>query len=88
MNEDLIHQIEDPFMQYCMTDFIRKAKVKGEHGEIKSVADGFAKYMELHYEKLRTQWQEQFPVEPMYPTGYIEEEREWEREIDLDELER
>lgn len=88
MNEDLIHQIEDPFMQFCMTDFIRRAKVRGENGEIKSIADGFAKYMELHYEKLRAQWQEQFP-QPMHPTGCMEEpEHEHERELEYDEWER
>ena len=88
MNADLIHQIEDPFMQFCMSDFIKRAKVKGERGEIKSVAEGFAKYMELHYEKLRTQWQEQFPLEPVHPTGCTEEIREHEREIEFDYDER
>lgn len=90
MNEDLANQIENPFMQFCMSDFIKRAKVKGEKGEIKSVADGFAKYMELHYEKLRVQWQEQFPVESIYPTGYMEEQElyEYEREIDYDYDER
>lgn len=79
INATLAEQVAEPFLQFTMMEFIRKAKVKGEHGEIKSVMDGYNSYVERNVDQLREQWQQQFPSEP-------EEIREHEREIDLDTL--
>lgn len=79
INATLADQVAEPFLQFTMMEFIRKAKVKGEHGEIKSVMDGYNSYVERNIDQLREQWQQQFPPEP-------EEIREHEREIDLDSL--
>ena len=85
LNVALAEQIEQPFLQYCMMEFIRTAKVRGENGEIKRVHDGFNAYMEQHLERLRAEWQQQFPPAPG-PTTVIEHERELEYEYDKREF--
>lgn len=88
MNAALSEQIEQPFLHYCMRQFIRNAKVRGENGQIKSVMDGYNAYMERNVERLREEWKREFQLEPMLPTGNMEEVREHEREMEYDYEER
>lgn len=87
INQALESQVQEPFLHYCMMEFIRNAKVRGERGEIKLVVDGFQTYMARNMEQLRAKWEQQ-----LLPNFYQpqEEERFREREYDyeLDEIER
>lgn len=88
LNAALAEQIEQPFLQYSMIQFIRNAKVRGENGEIKNVYDGFNAYMERHFERLQAEWQQQCPPERDAPEqeAIIEHERELEFEYDDREI--
>ena len=90
MNNILAEQSESPFIQYCMFEFIKKAKVRGENGEVKHIIDGFNSYMGRNFEQLRASWEAQFEAQEL---GVFEHENEpLEREIeydnDLDDIER
>ena len=85
LNATLAEQIEQPFLQYSMMQFIRTAKVRGERGEIKSVMDGYNAYMERHFERLKAEWAQQFPPEPQ-PEIVVEHEREIEFDYDEREI--
>lgn len=85
INQALAQQVEQPFLHFCMLEFIRNAKVRGEHGEIKRVADGFESYMERNVETLRAQWEQQFA--PALDEEYCHE-REYEQAPEYDEWER
>lgn len=90
MNNLLADQVEQPFIQYCMFEFIKKAKVRGENGEVKHIIDGFNSYMGRNFEQLRASWEAQFEAQEL---GVFEQENEpFEREIeydyDLDDIER
>ena len=90
MNNILAEQSESPFIQYCMFEFIKKAKVRGENGEVKHIIDGFNSYMGRNFEQLRASWEAQFEAQEL---GVFEQENEpLEREIeydyDLDDIER
>ena len=90
MNNLLADQVEQPFIQYCMFEFIKKAKVRGENGEGKHIIDGFNSYMGRNFEQLRASWEAQFEAQEL---GVFEQENEpFEREIeydyDLDDIER
>ena len=81
LNAALADQVEQPFLQYCMMEFIRTAKVRGEHGEVKLVVDGFNSYMARNEQQLRAKWEQQFLP------SFIQqdEERHHEREYDLEQ---
>lgn len=88
INEALAQQVEQPFLTYCMMEFIRNAKVRGERGEIKLVVDGFQTYMARNQEQLRAKWEQQ-----LLPNYYPQEEerfreREYDYEQDYDDRER
>ena len=88
INQSLSEQVQEPFLHYCMMEFIRNAKVRGERGEIKLVIDGFEAYMARNLETLRAKWQQQLLPNYMPPQ---EEERHHEREyeeIEHDDRER
>lgn len=79
LNAALAQQTEQPFLHYCMMEFIRNAKVRGERGEVKLVIDGFNAYMARNQEQLRAKWEQQ--LLPMYEHP---EERYHEREYELE----
>ena len=79
MNTSLAEQEEQPFLTYCMMEFIRHAKVKGERGEVKFIIDGFKTYMAHNQELLRAKWEQQ--LLPNY-CPQQEEERSHEREYE------
>lgn len=88
MNAALAEQVEQPYLQFCMMEFIRHAKVKGERGEVKLIIDGFNTYMARNMEQLRTKWEQQ--LLPNYCPQQEEEhyhEREYE-EAEYDDRER
>ena len=85
LNESLADQTEQPFLQHCMMEFIRNAKVRGEHGEVKSIHDGFNAYMERNMDRLRAEWTQQLQPTPDLET---EAEKDRERELEYDEWER
>ncbi len=89
MNTILAEQVEQPFLQYCMMEFIKKAKVRGENGEVKLIIDGFNSYMGRNEAELRAAWQSQFEAQE---TAYYEldeaHQREHELEYDYDDIER
>ena len=89
MNNFLADQVEQPFIQYCMFEFIKKAKVRGENGEVKHIIDGFNSYMGRNFEQLRASWEAQFEAQEL---GEFQENEPLEREIeydyDLDDIER
>lgn len=87
MNVALAEQVEQPYLQFCMMEFIRHAKVKGERGEVKYVIDGFKSYMAQNEQQLRAKWEQQLLPNYLPPQ---EEEHQHEREYDydLDEIER
>ncbi len=98
INKSLAEQVKEPFMTYCMMEFIRHAKVKGERGEVKLIVDGFKSYMARNLEQLRAKWQQQL-LPNYYPSqeerrsepSYEEErhhEREYEEEPEYDDRER
>lgn len=87
LNNALAEQVQEPFLHYCMMEFIRNAKVKGERGEVKLVIDGFQAYMARNLEQLRVKWEQQ-----LLP-NYTEQEerhheREYEQEPEYDDRER
>ena len=84
INQALAEQVEQPFLTYCMMEFIRNAKVRGERGEIKLVYDGFQTYMARNMEQLRTKWEQQL-LPNYYPPQEQEEERFREREYDYEQ---
>ena len=84
LNAALAEQVEQPFLQYTMMQFIRNAKVRGEHGEVKSIMDGYKAYMERHLERLKAEWQQQFAPDPEQENII---NHEYEREYDLDDRE-
>ena len=84
INQSLSEQVQEPFLHYCMMEFIRNAKVRGERGEIKLVIDGFQAYMARNMEQLRAKWEQQLLPNFMPP---LEEERFREREYEYDEQE-
>ena len=89
INQALAQQVEQPFLTYCMMEFIRNAKVRGERGEIKLVIDGFQTYMARNAEQLRAKWEQQ--LLPNYSPPQEEErfrEREYDYELDYDDRER
>ena len=84
INEALAQQVEQPFLTYCMMEFIRNAKVRGERGEIKLVVDGFQTYLARNQEQLRAKWEQQL-LPNYYPPLEQEEERFREREYDYEQ---
>lgn len=90
LNAALAEQVQEPFLHYCMMEFIRNAKVRGERGEVKYVIDGFNSYMGRNAEQLRAAWQAQFAAQDLVaPTqGNNAAEREREYDYNLDEIER
>lgn len=90
MNRILADQAEQPFMQYCMMEFIRKAKVRGENGEVKHIIDGFNSYMARNAEQLRAAWQAQLEAQELStfeePDNVIERELEYNH--DFEDIER
>lgn len=87
INQSLSEQVQEPFLHYCMLEFIRNAKVRGERGEVKLIIDGFEAYMARNLEQLRAKWEQQ-----LLPNHYPQqEERHHEREyeeIEHDDRER
>ena len=79
LNAALAQQTEQPFLHYCMMEFIRNAKVRGERGEVKLVIDGFNAYMARNQEQLRAKWEQH-----LLPTYEHPEERYHEREYELE----
>ena len=79
LNAALAQQTEQPFLHYCMMEFIRNAKVRGERGEVKLVIDGFNTYMARNQEQLRAKWEQH-----LLPTYEHPEERYHEREYELE----
>ena len=95
INQSLAEQVKEPFLHYCMLEFIRNAKVRGERGEIKLIIDGFEAYMSKNLEILRAKWEQQ--LLPNYYPPQEEEinleeelfhEREYEEELEYDDRER
>ncbi len=84
INQALESQVQEPFLTYCMMEFIRNAKVRGERGEIKLVIDGFQTYMARNQEQLRAKWEQQL-LPNYYPPQEQEEERFREREYDYEQ---
>ena len=82
LNAALSEQVEHPFLYYCMMEFIRNAKVRGERGEVKLVIDGFKGYMAQHQEQLREKWEQQFLPAYLPPEQERHHEREYEPEYD------
>ena len=76
VNQTLLEQTQEPFFHYCMKEFIKNAKTRGEHGEVKHIKDGFHIYMERNYQRLRDSWEQQYGLVP------LEEERVHEREYE------
>ena len=89
INQALSEQVQEPFLHYCMVEFIRNAKVRGERGEIKLVIDGFQTYMARNMEQLRAKWEQQL-LPNYYPPQEEERfrEREYDYELDYDDRER
>jgi hypothetical protein len=89
INQALAQQVEQPFLTYCMMEFIRNAKVRGERGEIKLVVDGFQTYLARNQEQLRAKWEQQL-LPNYYPPQEEERfrEREYDYEQDYDDRER
>lgn len=87
LNAALAEQVEQPFLQYCMMEFIRNAKVRGERGEVKLVVDGFQAYMAQNEQQLRAKW-EQILLPNFMPAQEEERHHEREYEFDYDEIER
>jgi hypothetical protein len=87
INQALAQQVEQPFLTYCMMEFIRNAKVRGERGEIKLVVDGFQTYLARNQEQLRAKWEQQL-LPTYYPPQEEERFREREYDYELDEIER
>ena len=87
INQSLSEQVQEPFLHYCMLEFIRNAKVRGERGEVKLIIDGFEAYMARNLEQLRAKFEQQ-----LLPNHYPQqEERHHEREyeeIEHDDRER
>lgn len=92
MNNILADQVEQPFLHYCMMEFIRNAKVRGERGEVKLIVDGFNSYMARNREQLRAAWQAQFDAQEMTyfeePDEALEREHEYDYDYDYDDIER
>lgn len=84
INQALESQVQEPFLHFCMMEFIRNAKVRGERGEIKLVVDGFQTYLARNQEQLRTKWEQQL-LPNYYPPQEQEEERFREREYDYEQ---
>lgn len=89
VNQSLVEQTQEPFLHYCMMEFIRNAKVKGERGEIKLVIDGFQSYMARNIEQLRAKWEQQL-LPNYYPPQENERfrEHEYEQAPEYDDRER
>ena len=87
INQALESQVQEPFLHYCMMEFIRNTKVRGERGEIKLVVDGFQTYMARNMEQLRAKWEQQL-LPNYYPPQEEERFREREYDYELDEIER
>lgn len=85
LNAALAEQVEQPFLYYCMMEFIRNAKVRGERGEVKLVIDGFKGYMAHHQEQLRQKWEQQFLPAYLPPEQERHHERDYEPEYDAHE---
>lgn len=93
INQSLADQVKEPFLHYCMLEFIRNAKVRGERGEVKLIIDGFQAYMARNLEQLRAKWEQQLlpNYQPPQEEAYEEErhhEREYEEELEYDDRER
>ena len=88
LNAALADQVEQPFLQYCMMEFIRTAKVRGEHGEVKLVVDGFNSYMARNEQQLRAKWEQQFLPSFIQQDEERHHEREYELEQDYGERDR
>jgi hypothetical protein len=82
LNAALAEQVEQPFLHYCMMEFIRNAKVRGERGEVKLVIDGFNSYMARNQEQLREKWEQQFLPTYLPPEQERHHEHEYEPEYD------
>lgn len=82
LNHSLAEQVQEPFLHYCMMEFIRNAKVRGERGEVKLVVDGFNTYMAQNQEQLRAKWEQQ-----LLPNYYPQQEEERFREREYEEAE-
>lgn len=86
VNQALLEQTQEPFFHYCMKEFIKNAKTRGEHGEIKHMKDGFQIYMERNYQRLRDSWEQQFCPAPQEEERF--HEREYEQAPEYDDRER
>lgn len=86
VNQSLMEQTQDPFFHYCMREFIRTAKTRGERGEVKHIKDGFQSYIEQNQQYLRAAWEHQLC--PMYQEEERFYEREYEYQPDYDDRER
>ena len=86
VNQALLEQSQEPFFHYCMKEFIKNAKTRGEHGEIKHMRDGFQVYMEHNYQRLRDSWEQQFCPAPQEEERF--HEREYEQAPEYDDRER
>lgn len=84
ITQSLESQVQEPFLHFCMMEFIRNAKVRGERGEIKLVVDGFQTYLARNQEQLRAKWEQQL-LPNYYPPQEQEEERFREREYDYEQ---
>lgn len=90
INKALTEQTKEPFMTYCMMEFIKHAKVRGERGEVKLIVDGFKSYMARNLEQLRAKWEQQLLPNyyPQQADPRLEEQRRLEEERRQAEEER
>ena len=88
LNAALTEQMEQPFLHYCMMEFIRNAKVRGERGEVKLVVDGFHSYMAHNEQELRAKWEQQFLPSFIQQDEERHHEREYEFEPEHEALDR
>lgn len=90
INKALTEQTKEPFMTYCMLEFIKHAKVRGERGEVKLIVDGFKSYMARNLEQLRAKWEQQLLPNyyPQQADPRLEEQRRLEEERRQAEEER
>ena len=69
-----------------LKEFIKNAKTRGEHGEVKHIKDGFHIYMERNYQRLRDSWEQQYGLVPLEEERI--HEREYEQTPEYDDRER
>ena len=86
VNQSLLEQTQEPFLHYCMKEFIKNAKTRGERGEVKHIKDGFQSYMEQNQQYLRAAWEQQLCPMPQEEERFFE--REYEQTLEYDDRER